>query len=60
MAYTLQTMRKRDHKEKELKTLHMSMNVVEQDAHVRRAQFDKKLEDYQQWKKAEGIEGVFY
>lgn len=60
MPSTLQTLGKRDSKERDLSSFEMSIGIVEMDAHKRKAEFKEKLALYQEWKKTNKVEGIKY
>ena len=58
MPMTLQIMRKRDNKERDLRSYQMAISLVDVDAHNRKEEFALKVSNYQEWKKENSIEGI--
>lgn len=53
-------MRRRDHKEQELKSLESGIRNNELLCQKRKTNFEFQLKLYQDWKKQEGVEGINY
>lgn len=58
MEHTIKDIRKRDHFERELDALQMQLQIADEEKIRRRNSFEKKLQQYQQWKEKIKINGI--
>lgn len=58
MEHSIKTYKQRDQKERELNALQMQLDLCDEEKIRRKKVFDKKLTQYQEWKKNEKINGI--
>lgn len=58
MNHSLRLLHKRDHKEKELTGLKLQCDLCDEDVIRRKAWFETKKKEYEQWKTENKIEGI--